>query len=51
MKTIIINLGILVTLVSLVYMGVGVADTSNEKWLCAVMSLICALNIGCKAND
>tara|TARA_Y100000310_G_scaffold160331_1_gene160087 strand:- start:7142 stop:7300 length:159 start_codon:yes stop_codon:yes gene_type:complete len=51
MKTILINFGILATITGLVYMAVAIADTSSEKWLCAIISLFVAFNIGWRGDD
>jgi hypothetical protein len=51
MRTILVNLGMLATIGGLVYLAVVMADTSNEKWLCALMSLVVSLNLTYDGDD
>ena len=45
MKKVIINVAMLGTILGLVYMAVVLADTSSEKWLCALIAVPVAFGI------
>jgi len=51
MRTILVNIGMLATIGSLVYLAVVMADTSSEKWLCAIVSGVIAMNLPFESTD
>ena len=42
MKDVLVNIALLSAVIILVYMGIEIADSTSEKWLCALMAMCAA---------
>jgi|SaaInlLV_10m_DNA_2_1039722.scaffolds.fasta_scaffold204088_2 hypothetical protein len=45
MKDVLVNIVLVSAMIVLVYMGIEIADTNNEKWLCALMAMCAAFGL------